>query len=240
MTHWTDLPVLSIDFESTGIDPFTVRIVEAGVAIINPDSTIELGWSVIVDPGIDIPDEAAAVHGITTERARTEGIATEDVVAEVGGMIHRHHARYQGEAAIVFYNARYDLPLLLVEAERHGVSVPPIAGIVDPLVLDKMHDRYRKGSRKLIDTARHYGVPLDETDAHGALADCIAGGRLAFKMAAAFAPIRSMSLASLWLDQVRGHEEGRASFEEYLRRTKDPAARIPSGWPLPVSPERAA
>lgn len=240
MTHWTELPVLSIDFESTGIDPFTVRIVEAGAAIIEPNGHIARSWSAIVDPGIAIPDEAAAVHGITTERAQAEGLDPLDALLDVAAMITAHQTHHRGEAAIAFYNCRYDLPLLLTEADRYGVSVPAFAGIVDPFVLDKMHDRYRKGSRKLIDTARHYGVVLDETEAHGALADCVAGGRLAFKLAEKFESIRTMSLASLWFAQVRGHEESRVSFEEYLRRTKDPNARIPSGWPLPVAREAAA
>lgn len=239
MSHWTELPCLSIDFEATGVDPFTVRIVEAGASIINPDGTLVEGWSTVVDPGIDIPDEAAAVHGITTERARTEGWAPQLALQRVADFIANHHADHAGQAAVVFYNARYDLPLLLVEADRNNIAVPATAGIIDPLVLDKIYDKYRKGSRKLIDTARLYGVPLDETEAHGALADCIAGGRLAFKLAEKFPVLREKSLASLWLEQVRGHEEGRVSFEQYLRR-KDPKAVVPSGWPLPVAREVAA
>lgn len=239
MGHWTELPICSIDFEATGVDPFTVRIVECGVALIAPDGTLIDGWSTVVNCGIDIPDDAAAVHGITTERSKAEGVHPATALTVVADSIANHHADHAGQAAIAFFNARYDLPLLLVEADRHHVDVPPTAGIVDPFVLDKMHDRFRKGSRKLIDTARHYGVPLDESEAHGALADCVAGGRLAFKLAARYPAIHQKSLASLWLDQVRGHEEGRVSFEEYLRR-KDPTANIPAGWPLPVAQERAA
>ena len=37
--------------------------------------------------------------------------------------------------------------------------------VVDTFVLDKAVDTYRKGSRKLIDVARHYGVELTEAEA---------------------------------------------------------------------------
>ena len=40
-------------------------------------------WDWLADPGVEIPLQASAVHGITTERARAEGRPAAEVVAEI-------------------------------------------------------------------------------------------------------------------------------------------------------------
>jgi DNA polymerase-3 subunit epsilon len=48
---------------------------------------------------------------------------------------------------VVAYNAPFDFSLLKYEALRHGI--PPIlepSPVIDPLVLDKAHDRFRRAS----------------------------------------------------------------------------------------------
>ena len=66
-------------------------------------------------------------------------------------------------------------------ARRSGTGIAPFsaprAPVIDPLVIDKAVDRYRKGKRTLEAAAAFYGVPLD--DAHDAGADAIAAGRVA-------------------------------------------------------------
>ena len=79
---------------------------------------------------------------------------------------------------LVVMNAPFDLTLLDRELRRHRASTldhwfetKPLR-VLDPRVLDKHLDRYRKGRRTLTDLCAHYGVVLE--GAHDAAADALA------------------------------------------------------------------
>lgn len=233
MTAWADQPWLAVDCESTGVDPFTARIVEVACVEVAPDGSVgDDGYCVIVDPGVDIPAEAAAIHGITTERARAEGVQPADALAEVAARIFEH-----GHRPVVGFNLRYDWPLLVVESIRHGVEFPVMAPALDPFLLDRMCDQFRKGGRKLVQVCEHYDVALDEADAHGALADAVAAARVMRALLARYPEIAEGSLASVFLRQIQGHEVWREGFVDWKRRSSDPSFDIPAGWPIPVAAE---
>ncbi|MBA7671970.1 3'-5' exonuclease DinG [subsurface metagenome] len=59
-----DRPIAFIDVETTGLSPHSDRIVELSILKIHPDGTEEYK-SHRVNPGVPIPAEATAVHGIT-------------------------------------------------------------------------------------------------------------------------------------------------------------------------------
>ena len=61
-----DRPLAFIDLETTGLNPYSDRIVELSILKIRPDGT-EGYHSRRINPGIPIPPEATAVHGITDE-----------------------------------------------------------------------------------------------------------------------------------------------------------------------------
>lgn len=229
---WTDEPWLAIDTESTGVDPFTARVVELAAVEILPDGSIGERWATIVDPGVKIPDEAAAVHGITTERARAEGVAPRIALAILTDRIFDH-----GYRPVVGFNMRYDWPLLLAEAARHGVDFPCFAPVLDPYLLDRLCDRFRKGKRQLTLVAEHYGVPLGDR-AHGALADATAAGRVMRKIVERFPELTDLNLPGLWLHQAHGHEQDRQRFVDYMRRNRDQEFDTPAGWPVPVEAGR--
>lgn len=70
------------DLETTGINVDTDRIVSAYVGVIDSSGEIRgIDW--LADPGIEIPLQARAVHGITTEVARSQGRPAGEVVAEI-------------------------------------------------------------------------------------------------------------------------------------------------------------
>jgi DNA polymerase-3 subunit epsilon len=234
---WTFLPLLSIDTETTSTDPFDARIVEVAAVEVAPDGTATDEWSTIVNPGIEVPDEAAAIHGITTERACNEGIEPLAALGGLAGRVWEHIERHNGQAGLVMFNARFDWPLILTEAERHGVDMPCFASILDPYLIDRMADRYRKGKRQLTLVADHYGVDLGD-QAHGALADATAAGRVMWQILDRYPAIGDHTLASLWLRQVKGHETDRERFEDYMRRNVDPSTEIVAGWPIPVKAEK--
>lgn len=225
-TSWFD--TLGVfDLETTGIDVETSRIVSAHVGVIDStgDSVERTDW--LADPGIEIPVGASAIHGISTERARAEGRPAAEVVREIVESI---RAILDRGIPLVIYNAPYDLTLLNREALRHGIlPLEAPAPIVDPLVIDKAVDRYRKGKRTLDAAAVNYGVNL--TDAHDAAADAIAAGRIAQALGRRFGPQLGEDIAALHLLQVGWCADQAASFQDYMRRARDPQFVANGGWP---------
>ncbi len=224
--HWSD--VLAVfDLETTGVDVRTSRIVTAHIGVIGPDGHPVESWSWLADPGIEIPEGATAVHGITTEQARSEGRPAREVVSEITDALRALLAR---PLPLVVYNAAYDLSLLKAECERHGVEplIDP-APIVDPLVIDKAVDRYRRGKRTLEAAAAHYGVEL--SGAHDAAVDAIAAGRVAQALARQHLEALPDDLAVLHGAQVSWHEQQCDSFEDYMRRERDHRFTADRGWP---------
>jgi len=57
-------PIAFIDVETTGTNPHSDRVVELSILRIQPDGKEEYK-SHRVNPGVPIPPEATAVHGIT-------------------------------------------------------------------------------------------------------------------------------------------------------------------------------
>lgn len=228
MTYW-DTRLAVFDLETTGVDTDTSRIVSACIAILEPDGTLYQQFNWLADPGIEIPEGASAVHGITTERAREDGRTAETVVGEITATIRTLLAV---GIPLVVYNAPYDLSLLDRECRRHRVE--PLGypmPVIDPLVIDKAVDRFRKGKRTLVAAAERYGVSLD--DAHDAAADAIAAGRVAQAIARAYPDEVDVSFADLHGRQQIWYAEQAASFQQYIREVKgDENYVAESSWPL--------
>ena len=220
------------DLETTGIDVESSRIVSAYVGVLGADGEAK-GVSWLADPGIEIPSQATAVHGISTERARAEGRPAPEVVAEIVAVL---RALLAQNVPITIFNAPYDLTLLNREALRYGVEpLENPAPIIDPLVLDKAMDTYRKGKRTLEVAAGHYGVEL--SDAHDAMADAVAAGRVVQAMAKKFAAELGDDLVDLHGRQVIWCADQAASFQAFRRRT-NPDFTTSGEWPerLALSP----
>ncbi|WP_175986409.1 3'-5' exonuclease [Microbacterium tenebrionis] len=216
------------DLETTGVDVGADRIVTAHVGVLDAKGREIAARSWLADPGIPIPDGAAAVHGITTTHARAEGRPARDVVTEIAGSLRSLFA--QG-VPVVAYNASYDFSLLAHECGRHGVPVLENPGpIIDPLVIDKAVDRYRKGKRTLEVVAEHYGVVLD--GAHEASADAIAAGRVAQAIARSF-PLAA-SAGELHTQQIGWARSQAESLTEYFIRIGrlDPEDALDGAWPV--------
>lgn len=227
------------DLETTGIDVESARIVTACVAVLDAHDRVQARWDWLADPGVPIPEGAAAVHGITTERARTEGRDARTVVAEITQSL---RILLGLGMPLVIYNAPYDLSLLDRECRRHGlVPLQAPSPVIDPLVIDKALDRYRKGKRTLIAAAERYEVILD--NAHDAGADAIAAGLIARALARAFPAEFAVPLPELHAQQAQWHAEQATRFQDYMRSTRGETGFTASTeWPLrpvgePASPD---
>jgi DNA polymerase III epsilon subunit-like protein/8-oxo-dGTP pyrophosphatase MutT (NUDIX family) len=217
------------DLETTGVDVDTSRIVSACVAVLDADGQLVARWDWLADPGIPIPEGASAVHGITTERARRDGRQARVVVAEITQAL---RVLFATGVPVVVYNAPYDLTLLDRECRRHGLEPIDAPGpVIDPLVIDKTVDRYRKGKRTLEVAAAQYQVALD--GAHDAGADAIAAGRVAWALLKAFPDELDIPLADLHGRQEIWFAEHESRFRDYLRSVKgDDVTFEPATWPL--------
>lgn len=218
------------DLETTGIDVATDRIVTAHVGLLDANGSAILARDWIADPGIEIPEAAAAIHGVTTAHARAVGAPASDVVEEIVDVL---RSLLDAGIPVVAYNASFDFSLLAAEALRHGVSpLRDPAPVIDPLIIDKTYDRYRRGKRTLAAVAEHYAVRLD--DAHQASADAVAAGRLAQALAERFAGLLPSRVEELHTRQIAWASAQAASLTEYFIRMGriDPEERLDGGWPL--------
>lgn len=222
-------PALAVfDLETTGVDVTSARIVTAFVGVLGVDGTVISSRSWLADPGVEIPAGAAAIHGITTDRARAEGRSASLVVREI---VDELAARAADGLPLVVYNAPYDLTLLKHEARRHhaGPFVPPTV-VIDPLVIDKAVDRYRKGKRTLEAACAHYGVTLD--GAHDASVDAIGAGHVARAIIERYSAELPATLTELHAQQVLWHQQQADSFESWMRASKDQNFTADRGWPI--------
>ncbi|MFF8228281.1 3'-5' exonuclease [Streptomyces caelestis] len=232
---WTSGPLVAFDLETTGTDVETDRIVTAAVVAVDPDGRPPEARTWLVDPGVVIPRQASAIHGISTEHARRHGGAPVPAIEEITSAVAEV---LNSGTPLVVMNARYDLSLLDRECRRYGIEPlvkrlregASLSPVIDPLVLDKHVDRYRKGSRNLQALCEHYGVPLN--DAHNAVADAVAAARAARSMGIKHSVIGTLGPAELHDLQVRAAAEQAASLQQYLRRTSNPEVTIESAWPV--------
>ncbi len=226
MSNWSDTLAV-FDLETTGIDVDTSRIVSATIAVLDATGDVSERVDWLLDPGVEIPPAATDVHGITTEHAAQNGRPAAEGVAEIVSTIRAHMKR---GLPLVVYNAPYDLTLLNRESLRYGVAplISP-SPVIDPLVIDKAVDRYRKGKRTLEATSAFYGVALE--GAHDAGADAIATGRVAQAIARTHASVLPTTVDELHALQVKWCRQQAESFQQYMRRERDPQFVAAGGWP---------
>ncbi|WP_022867557.1 exonuclease domain-containing protein [Schaalia vaccimaxillae] len=233
---WSSDPWMGFDTETTGVDPQEDRLVTAALVLriggaqpSRPDQ--EHTW--LADPGVEIPQKASDVHGITTEHARTHGRPVEEVLEELASSLVEHWRRGY---PVVAFNAPYDITLVDRELERHGLptfdqrlGVDPML-VIDPLTLDRALDRFRRGKKTLVDMAPVYGVSASP-DAHTAEVDVAMTLDVLAGMAAKFPELAAKTTRELHQYQVEEHAKWARNFADYLR-SKGREANIDPSWPI--------
>jgi DNA polymerase-3 subunit epsilon len=237
---WTEGEVLGLDFETTGVDRFSdVPVSYALVSVV--DGVAVRSWSGLIDPGREIPLEATAVHGITSERARAEGMPLDVAIALVSDAVGSAGRR---GVPVVGMKIDYDLTILDVLADRYwgrGLSAQGWSGpVLDAGVLDRHFDIERHGRRTLSDLCAHYGVELE--GAHDAWADAVAAVRVLFALVARYDALRQADVAELHQDQIEWHRQWMANCEAWrLGQGMSPTDPRDFQWPIaPVALSHAA
>ncbi|AIB11814.1 hypothetical protein ABAZ39_07345 [Azospirillum argentinense] len=185
--------ILFFDTETTGLVDFRAdptadhqpHLVQFAALLTEMDGTERASVNLLVRPaGWEIPDAAAAVHGITTEVAERGGVPLRSVLSVFWGMLQRAEI-------VIGHNVPFDLAVM--DAARHRAQVPvdvysvpsfctmrtatPLAKV---LHANPRHDRDWKWP-KLEECFRvFFNEPLD--GAHDALVDVRACARLYFHL----------------------------------------------------------
>ncbi|GHA04539.1 3'-5' exonuclease [Streptomyces echinoruber] len=233
MTCWYEGPLAAFDTETTGVDVESDRIVSAAVVVQEAPGIRPRVHRWLVHPGVPVPAAATAVHGLTEEHLRRNGRWPAPVMHEIAEELAEHAARGR---PLVVMNAPFDLTLLDRELRRHRAS--PLdrwlraasLRVLDPLVLDKHLDRYRKGRRTLADLCAHYGVPLE--DAHDAAADAVAALELVRALGRRFASrLERLTPAELHSLQAGWHAAQARGLQAWFART-GADEQVDASWPL--------
>lgn len=233
MACWYEGPLAAFDTETTGVDVETDRIVSAAVVVQDAPGVRPRVTQWLVNPGVQVPEAATAVHGLTEEHLQHNGRWPAPVMQEI---VEELAGQATVGRPIVVMNAPFDLTLLDRELRRHRASsldhwfeTTPLL-VLDPRVLDKHLDRYRKGRRTLTDLCAHYGVTLD--GAHDAAADALASLEVVRAVGRRFAArLERLSPAELHTLQAVWHAAQARGLQAWFARSGSEEAVDPA-WPL--------
>ena len=153
-------PIIFFDLETTGIDTAKDRIVEISMVKINPDGERTVKTRRI-NPGIHIPAEATAIHGITDDDVK-ECPSFAQIARSLAQFI-------EGCDFGGFNSNRFDLPMLVEEFMRAGVEVD----FRRRKFIDVQNIFHKKEQRTLVAAYKFY-CDKDLEDAHSAEADTLA------------------------------------------------------------------
>lgn len=222
---WGGAPLAAFDLETTGPDPLEARIVTACIATIDGKDVSSQDW--LLDPQIAIPDGASAVHGITTDKARSEGMSYTKGYDEIRSAL---ETAWAAGRIICAYNASFDFTIIDREGTRLGYPPLPFGAIFDPFVVDRAIDKFRRGKRTLSVTCEHYGIQVGS--AHSADADALAAARLAWKLGHHNPRLAELSVEELMAQQADWHRERQLDYAAYLDGKGEDSSGVNADWPL--------
>jgi DNA polymerase-3 subunit epsilon len=148
------------DLETTGTKVATDRIVEISIVKVLPGGDKE-SITRRINPGIPIPAEASAVHGIYDEDVKDKPLF-KDVAHEL--------KNYIGDCDLAGYNClNFDVPLLVEEFLRVDVDFD----LKSRRIID-VQNIFHKMEQRTLSAAYKFYCQKDLTNAHSAEADTLA------------------------------------------------------------------
>ncbi|OSI08543.1 DNA polymerase III subunit epsilon [Neisseria zoodegmatis] len=155
-----------LDTETTGLYPNSGdRLVEfAGLEMVNRKMTANT-LHLYVHPDRDIPEEAAAVHGITLEQLEEQNAPKFE---EVGRQI----ADFLRGAELIIHNAKFDVGFLDMEFRRMGLPTIEELGCEVTDTLGMAREMFPGQKASLDALCTRFDVDRSKRVFHGALIDC--------------------------------------------------------------------
>lgn len=163
-----------VDTETTGLT-MSGEICEIGII---DAVTGEIILSTLVKPLFPIPDDAAAIHGISNEDV-ADAPSWLDIFGRFVKAVHGQR--------IFAYNAEFDFRMIAQSSEKHGLPDPkyPMIDVMKPYAKMFGEPSQFKGDarwQKLTKAAADQGIDISGLQAHRAVSDCEITRRLMNKM----------------------------------------------------------
>ncbi|MDX3587311.1 exonuclease domain-containing protein [Streptomyces europaeiscabiei] len=268
---WFAQRLAALDFECSDKVPETARIVSCALILVGGGlPTDTRTW--LVNPGIAQEPGAIAVHKLTDEHLAEHGQPADAAVGEIAKSVAEVVAA--GTPLVGHNLGSFDLNLLNHECLRHlgdtleGIARQPLTRVLDTMVLDKHAAPYRRrvsekqGPYQMRTTAETYGLPWDESAAHGAEYDALMSARAAYRIGIIahtppehrpdwvkalrnrrgpydrFDDLANVTVEGLHQRQIRWAADDAASYQTWLRDPAksgdkhNPDAAIDGTWPL--------
>ena len=153
-------PLCVFDLETTVVQVAKDRIVEISILKVNPDASRESKtW--LVNPGMPIPPETSAIHGITDEKVK-DAPTFKEIASKVMDMI-------AGTDLGGFNSNRFDVPLLAEELLRAGFDFD-----LSKFKLVDAQTIFHKMEPRNLTAAYQFYCKKELVNAHSAEADVLA------------------------------------------------------------------
>lgn len=159
-TQLSNIDFIVLDLETTGLHPAVSRVLEIAAIRFKIDGTESARFHCLVNPECDIPEQATAVHGITSEHVRDAPVL-ESVLPQLAQF-------FSCPSALLFaHNAPFDLGFLALAMDTHRVEKPALPTFDSLQLARGMLPGIANG--RLDSVATELGVPV--RDRHRAMAD---------------------------------------------------------------------
>ena len=214
-----------LDTETTGLDPAGGdRVIEVGcLELVNHIATGRT-FQRYVNPEREVPAEAAAIHGLTTEK-----LAGKPLFAAIAP----DFLDFIADSPLVIHNAAFDIGFLNAEFARMGAPPLDPSRAIDTLAIAR---RKFPGAPASLDAlCKRFGVDNSARELHGALLDVellaevyvelIGGRQPGLGLASSAAPDASAARAARPHRAPRPHVPSaaeQAAHTAFLAKLKDP------------------
>lgn len=150
-----------LDTETTGLDPKSGhRLVEIGCVELRNHVPTGRSFHVYLDPQRDMPAEAFAVHGLSSDFLSQHRTFAEEAEAFLD---------FIGESPLVIHNAPFDMGFLNAELTALGLSPLPMERAVDTVRLARK--RFPGAAASLDALCSRFDIDNSARTRHGALLD---------------------------------------------------------------------
>lgn len=204
-------PLAFFDLETTGVNVSRDRIVQIGILKVYPDETLEQ-YNQLINPGIPIPEETSAIHGITDA-----DVADKPSFKEIGAEL----VKMLAGCDLGGYNSnKFDIPLLMEEFLRNEIDFD----ISDKHLIDVQNIFHKMEKRTLRGAYKFYTGAVME-NAHDAMADTEATFQVFLAQIARYEGIEYNSEEENSLTPIKNDIPALAEYST-MRKTADFAGRI--------------
>lgn len=200
-----------LDTETTGLDPASGhRIVEIGcVEMINRVPTGKT-YHQYINPMRDMPDEAYAVHGLSTDFLSKHPTFTEIV---------KDFIAFIGDSILVIHNASFDMKFINAELKSQGFPRIPMERTIDTVAMARA--KFPGAQASLDALCKRFEIDNSSRTKHGALLD-------------------AELLAEVYIELTGGRQQGFSlEGEGASGDTQQASSRLKPRMDRPVRPARA-